>query len=150
MQDCSRINGTPSKCKNKSINIHTNRLIQCQECRIHSLAVKAENKRATTKRARAYRQAKFNLNKVINADLREEDAKLNRVLDNLNSEMAEMEAKIKNKYTEYATLIRPSLAQFKLFQNTTITPYEVPDAAPTSPTPMQEDPLPNIEGVQKE
>ena len=140
MQVCSRIMGIPSKCGNKSINPFTNRLIQCQECKDHSLSIKVQNKRAATKRARAYRQAKYNLNKVINADLREEDAELKRVLDNLNSEKAEMEAKIRNKYIEYATLLRPSLIQYKLFPETTITTREVPDATPMPPPQMNEKP----------
>ena len=144
MQDCSRPNGKSSKCENKSTNPYTNRRLQCQECRAHSLQVKVQNKRAATKRARVCRQAKYNLIKVINADLREEDAELKQVLDNLNSEKAEMEAKVMNKFIEYATLLRPSLSQFKLFPETTITTHEVPDVTRevpiTNPSQMNENP----------
>ena len=148
MQVCSRPKGKSSKCENKSTNPFTNRLIQCQECRDHSLSIKVQNKRAATKRARACRQAKYNLIKVINADLREEDAELKRVLDNLNSEKAEMEAKIMNKCIEYATLLRPSLSQYKLFPETTITTREVPDA--TREVPIANPPQMNENPSSKE
>ena len=140
MKVCLQPEGTPSKCNNKTFNPFTNRLIQCQACKDHSQNIKILNKRAATKRARACRQAAKNLNLVINADLRAIDSELKRVLDNLNAEKAEMEAKIRNKYIEYAILLRPSLTQYKLFPETTISTPEVPDATPMPPPPMNEKP----------
>ena len=81
MPSCTRLEGIPSTCRNKIINPVTNRLIQCQACKDHSRAIQVLQKRAATKRAPHCRQAAFNLNRVINLDLRTEDSDLRQALD---------------------------------------------------------------------
>ena len=140
MPSCTRLEGTPSTCRNKIINPISNRLIQCQACKDHSRAIQVLQKRATTKRARHCRQATFNLNKVINLDLRTEDSDLRQALDDLETEKAALRAMIDNKLTEYETLTRTSLnlSQF-LPEMTTLSP-EAPDASPRSPPPKKRNP----------
>ena len=99
-------------------------------------------KRAATKRARHCRQAAFNLNRVINLDLRTEDSDLRQALDDLEAEKAAMEAMIDNKLKEYATLARTSQnIQQMLPEMTTLSP-DAPEATPRSPPPKN--PAPQV------
>ena len=133
MPSCTRPEGIPSTCRNKIINPVSNRLIQCQACKDHSRAIQVLQKRAATKRARHCRQAAFNLNRVINLDLRTEDSDLRQALDDLEAEKAAMQAMIDNKLREYATLARTSQNLLQLLPETTILSPDAPEDTPRSP-----------------
>ena len=133
MPSCIHLEGIPSTCKNKVTNPATNRMIQCQACKDHSRSIQASQKRAATKRARHCRQAKFNLDKIINLDLRTEDSDLRQALDEIEAEKAALRAMIENKLAEYETLARTSLDLSQFIP-------EAQEATPRSPPPKERNP----------
>ena len=133
MPNCTHPEGTPSTCRNRCINPNSNRLVQCQTCKDHNRGIQILKKRAATKQARHCRQAAFNLNRVINLDLRTEDSVLRQTLDDLEAEKAAMQAMIDNKLKEYATLARTSQNLLQLLPKTTILSPDAPEATPRSP-----------------
>ena len=140
MPNCIHPEGSPSSCKNKSVNPITNRLVQCPSCRDHNKRIQILKKRAATKRARICRQATYNLNRIINLDLRTEDSVLKQTLEDLEVEKAAIEAMIESKLNEYATLARTSQNIQQLLPETTTLPPDAPDATPRSPPPKNSTP----------
>ena len=133
MPNCTHPEGTPSTCRNKCINPISNRLVQCQTCKDHNRGIQILKKRAATKRARHCRQAAFNLNRVINLDLRTEDSVLRQTLDDLEAEKAAVEAMIESKLKEYATLARTSQNIQQMLPEVTTLPPDAPEVPPRSP-----------------
>ena len=129
MPSCTRPEGSPSTCRNKCINPITNRLVQCQPCKDHNRVIQILKKRTATRQARLCRQAAFNLNRVINLDLRTEDAVLKQTLDDLEAEKAAMEAMINDKLKEYDALARIQ----QMLPEVTTPPPDAPEATPRSP-----------------
>ena len=140
MPNCIHPEGSPSSCKNKSVNPITNRLVQCPSCRDHNKRIQILKKRAATKRARICRQATYNLNRIINLDLRTEDSVLKQTLEDLEVEKAAIEAMIESKLNEYATLARTSQNIQQMLPETTTLPPDAPDATPRSPPPKNSAP----------
>ena len=140
MPNCTHPEGTPSTCRNKCINPNSNRLVQCQTCKDHNKGIQILKKRAATKRARLCRQAAFNLNRVINLDLRTEDSVLRQTLEDLDAEKAAIEAMIESKLKEYATLARTSQNIQQMLPETTTLPPDAPEATPRSPPPKNSAP----------
>ena len=127
MPSCTRPEGSPSTCRNKCINPITNRLVQCLPCKDHNRVIQILKKRTATRQARLCRQAAFNLNRVINLDLRMEDAALKQTLEDLEAEKAAMVAMINDKLKEYDARIQQMLPEV------TTPPPDAPDATPRSP-----------------
>ena len=137
MQECQRNEGILSVCHNKIINPATNRLILCRACKDHNAPISAKSKREATKRAQDCRRAAHNLNQIINLDLRTEDSRLRKVLDEINEEKAAMLAAIKSKLVLHASLMRPCLGNATPKPETTIMLPEVPEVPPRSPPPQK-------------
>ena len=133
MPNCTHPEGTPSTCRNKCINPISNRLVQCQTCKDHNRVIQILKKRTATRQARLCRQAAFNLNRVINLDLRTKDAILKQTLDDLEAEKAAMEAMINDKLKEYDTLARFRQMLPQMLPEVTTPPPDAPDATQRSP-----------------
>ena len=134
MPNCIHPEGKPSTCRNKYTNPITNRLVQCLTCKDHNKVTQIMKKRAATKRARHCRQAAFNLNKVINLDLRTEDSALRQTLLDLEAEKTAIEAMIESKLIEYASLARTSQNIIQqIVPETSTLPPDAPEATPKPP-----------------
>ena len=135
MPSCTRPEGSPSTCRNRCINPITNRLVLCLPCKDHNRVIQILKKRSATRQARLCRQAAFNLNRVINLDLRTEDSALRQTLEDLDAEKAAIEAMIESKLKEYATLARTSQNIQQMLPEMTTLPHDAPEATPRSPPP---------------
>ena len=129
MPNCTRPEGSTSTCRNRLINPITNRLVLCLPCKDHNRVIQIIKKRSATRQARLCRQAAFNLKKVINLDLRMEDAALKQTLVDLETEKAAMVAMISHKLKE-----REALAKIQqMLPEVSTPPPDAPDATPRSP-----------------
>ena len=129
MPNCTRPEGSTSTCRNRVINPITNRLVLCLPCKDHNRVIQILKKRSATRQARLCRQAAFNLKRVINLDLRMEDAALKQTLEDLETEKAAMVAMISHKIKE-----REALAKIQqMLPEVSTPPPDAPDATPRSP-----------------